>query len=799
MTDSAANENDDSPSELLESWEVVAAYVEPFLEAWESGQGPPLLEDYLPEEAQYRQDVLIELIKVDIDYRQQFAIGGNLVEDYCEVFPELRATEQSTTRGRVPTELIVEEYQIRKSAGDSVRIADYFDRFPNQRQELQDAFAFTTESIASSLESTASQAVQHADFDAGDHLDDFYILTKLGQGAFASVYLARQEAMQRLVALKVSADKGSEAQTLAQLDHPHIVRVYDQTRVTTKRLLLLYMQFAPGGTLHTLLARSRETSNKSGQLVCDVVRSSLAKSGVLSPEDVAIKVEIQSASWPELVCHYGIELAQALNYAHRHGVLHRDLKPANVLLDAYGSCKLADFNISFSSELEGQNAAASFGGSVAYMPPEQLLACHPIDPGRPEDLDERSDLFALGVVLWELATGSRPYDESELGSNWTNVLELMCKRRSDGPTVGEWPENDSVARALRETLQTCLQPNKSDRFSSAGELADVLALCREPRVASLLVARNSTANTLLSRWPVPAVMIATFVPNGVAAWFAWFYNYENLETSLADPAVMSMFQSVQATINGVAFPLAMAFLVWFALPVSSFLRADPAVEPRREDVGRRMLRLGIFAAILGVVEWGIAGMAYPVALHVLTEGLPVAEWGHFFFSHLLSGMIAAAYPFYLITTVAVAAFLPRWLTSRLRVRSERVTSGRDRFTQFENELVSTRGRGCPCSWNFCAIDADRTNKPSPCGGFESSQHDGCVRLCRRVSPSQPTAKRSGSIAVCVGLDGVKCIGGCLDHDESVVVVVIVCSATLDLRFLDGLCVKFDDTAEAQSR
>src|SRR5207248_8053885 len=204
-----------------------------------------------------------------------------------------------------------------------------------------------------------------------------------GKGAFGSVFLARQISMQRMVALKLSADKGNEPQTLATLEHPNIIRVYDQRTLPGQRVRLLYMQFAPGGTLAEVVKHVRATppATRNGSLLATAVNESLAKSGAGFSENAAWQRRMAVCPWPETVCRLGIQLANALDHAHRQGVLHRDVKPANVLLAADGSPKLADFNISFCSQLDGASPAAYFGGSLAYMSPEQIEACNPAHEG----------------------------------------------------------------------------------------------------------------------------------------------------------------------------------------------------------------------------------------------------------------------------------------------------------------------------------------------------------------------------------------------------------------------------------
>ncbi len=207
-------------------WDLLASHVEAFLEEWEANGYGPQLGDHLPKNApSQRPLVLIELIKVDLEYRHSNDGPALRLEDYAAEYPELISS------GCIPSELIHEEFHARTTAGETVEVSEYFERFPNQADDIRRVFH---------LEGTDGSAVTGADlceaYKPGDHIGDFYLMSALGTGAFGSVVLARQESMQRMVALKVSCDKGTEGQTLAQLDHPNIVRVYDQTRLPDDNL-----------------------------------------------------------------------------------------------------------------------------------------------------------------------------------------------------------------------------------------------------------------------------------------------------------------------------------------------------------------------------------------------------------------------------------------------------------------------------------------------------------------------------------------------------------------------------------
>src|SRR5262245_2286411 len=323
-------------------WAAVADRLAAVARAWEAG--PPELAAFVPNGAKViRHLTLVELIKYDLEQRLQRGLN-KLLEHYFADFPELVA-------GGPPCDLLYEDYHLRKRLGETVRPTDYYQRFPERAAELARLLGGTASTRSTSLYAIRAPA----DANPGDRLDEFDLLALLGEGQFAKVFLARQTSMQRLVALKVSAHRGAEAQTLAQLDHPHIVRVYDQRVLLDQEMLLVYMPYLAGGTLGGVLdhVRTVPASKRTGQTLLGAVDASLTRRGEIAPATSHARTVWAGRSWPATVCAIGAKLASALDYAHRQGVLHRDVKPANVLLSAEGEPLLADFNIGCCSKVEG--------------------------------------------------------------------------------------------------------------------------------------------------------------------------------------------------------------------------------------------------------------------------------------------------------------------------------------------------------------------------------------------------------------------------------------------------------------
>src|SRR4051794_1150302 len=239
----------------------------------------------------------------------------------------------------------------------------------------------------------------------GQTVNDFDLLEVLGAGSFARVFLARQVSLGRQVALKVSRNRGQEARTLAILEHDHIVRVFSEVVDRDRDLRLLCMQYVPGATLEKVIAAlcDRPPQQRGGRAVLDFLDAQVSAQTALDLGALRDREALAGMDHIEAGCWMGARLAEALAHAHGQGVLHRDIKPANVLVNRYGRPLLVDFNVAGGKFCEGRDS--QFGGTLAYMAPEHLDAFNPDDFTPPEAVEARSDVYGLGLVLYEWFTG----------------------------------------------------------------------------------------------------------------------------------------------------------------------------------------------------------------------------------------------------------------------------------------------------------------------------------------------------------------------------------------------------------
>jgi eukaryotic-like serine/threonine-protein kinase len=652
QTDSSATRND-AETGLT----VLERHLTGFLEAWEQDAAPPDLWAFLPADAAVRRLTLVELIKIDLEYRWRVHRFPKVLAEYCSEFPDL-------AKDGIPPDLVYEEFHIRHQSGDDVSPTEYLRAFPDQEAELACLLGLTHnyETTALHKERGLDRA---AKLEPGERVDDFELLARLGEGAFAQVFLARQVSMQRLLAVKVSADHGTEPQTLAQLDHDHIVRVYDQRSVADRGLRLLYMQYVAGGTLQSVVKQlqKRKPHEWTGRVLLHAVDDALESRGESRPVDSPLRGWLESAAWTETVCWIGSRLALALDYAHKRGVLHRDIKPANVLVAADGVPKLADFNISFSSKLAGVSPSTYFGGSLAYMSPEQLQASHPGHSRQPDELDGRSDLCSLGVLLWELLTGRRPFDDEKLDGPWSRTLDAMIDRRQRGPEVDGVILPPHCPRDLLGVLRKCLAPDPQDRWQTGSELAQQLELFRHPRAQNVLVPPEGSLRRRALPYAEAIVVCLTMAPHILAGLFNYFYNHDAIISSLDEPT-KQMFLRIVVAVNTIAYPTGLCVGFWRVRRIGKVMRVprDAGIDPGYlARMRAQALGLGHFVAMLGVALWGMAGIAYPLSIDLLGGELPRIAHLHFFASMVLCGLIAAAYPFFLVTAFGLRVIYPQLL------------------------------------------------------------------------------------------------------------------------------------------
>ena len=201
------------------------------------------------------------------------------------------------------------------------------------------------------------------------------LVEELGRGAFARVYLAEEQHLaDRPVALKVTRTGSREPQTLARLQHTHIVPVYSYRTEPATGLHLLCMPYLGRITLLQVLSRPEIQSVRSGADLLDLL-DRLQPPESVRIEPAASRVALEGRTYAQAIAWWGARMAEALQHAHDRGILHRDVKPSNVLVTGDGLPMLLDFNLAREPQVaDAEELPAGVGGTLAYMAPEHLEA-----------------------------------------------------------------------------------------------------------------------------------------------------------------------------------------------------------------------------------------------------------------------------------------------------------------------------------------------------------------------------------------------------------------------------------------
>jgi serine/threonine protein kinase/ligand-binding sensor domain-containing protein len=295
----------------------------------------------------------------------------------------------------------------------------------------------------------------------GMTLGAYRVIAQIGQGGMATVYRAYHAAMDRYVAIKVLpyqpvrseealARFQQEARTIAKLEHPHILPVYDYGQ--HEGITYFVMRLLDAGDLKTRIKAGAVSLNEVDRLFT--------------------------------------QIADALGYAHEHGVIHRDIKPSNVMIDARGDAFLTDFGIAKLVESNIQlTASGAITGTPAYMSPEQAQG---------EKIDQRSDIYALGIVLYEMLLGRVPFEAE-------TPLAVILKHITD-PLPLPTQLNPTIAPAIERVLLKALAKNKEERFATC---ADFLTAWKQAFAEAMSA---SAAGLTTPAAPLPPQTVTSITP-----------------------------------------------------------------------------------------------------------------------------------------------------------------------------------------------------------------------------------------------------------------------------------------------
>jgi len=469
---------------------------------------------------------------------------------------------------------------------------------------------------ASFLAAPAGKPKRPKELQPGDVIGDFWIIRKLGQGSIATVYLAEQTSLGRKVALKVAPNIGEEGRNMAPLEHDHIVRVFAEAVDTANNQRWTCMQFVAGLPLDQLIARIAALSpaERNGRAILKLLDESSAEPAMFDPAALQDRENLADLDYVDACLWIVSRLAQALDYAHRRGVLHLDVKPANILMSPYGRPLLTDFNVSQRGE-----GGPIKGGTLNYMSPEQSRGFS----DQHVRVDGRADVFSLGKLLKEML---------DLGT-------------------GNFVEIDRV-------LRKCTAENPAHRLNAA-ETIQYLESLLEQRCIERQLPTPGALTRFTQRHPTAAVLFFIFAPQLLGSAVNITYNFSRI-VALLTVQQQAAFQEFVIYYNLLLYPLCLV-IAWRNL--SPVFR--PMLHVPLEKKRKRVLQLPDWLNALCLLGWMPGSILFPAWIHWRTGSLSATVYGHFFISFTLSCLIAMTYSYLYTHYLMIRVFYPRlWTGTR---------------------------------------------------------------------------------------------------------------------------------------
>lgn len=313
----------------------------------------------------------------------------------------------------------------------------------------------------------------------------YEIVKEVGRGAMGVVYQAHDPQIDRMVALKVLREDRmvskdlvirflKEAKAIGRLSHPNIVTVYDVGH--DNDTIYIAMEFLEGTPLN----------------------ETVKENGLAHDKTVAL----------------GVQMAEAIDYAHNRGIIHRDIKPTNIIVTATEQVKITDFGIARIEDPSAtqQTQAGEILGTPVYMSPEQIM-------GKP--IDGRSDLYALGVILYELSTGTRPFK----GNNLAAIFRAITQDTPIDPAE----IRPSMSPALAQLILKSLSKNPEERFQTGRAMAQALKATVKTE-ETVLLAKVPAQKKSTRPWSAAAVVLLGIFAVGGFSYYFFAEKDRGLET-----------------------------------------------------------------------------------------------------------------------------------------------------------------------------------------------------------------------------------------------------------------------------
>lgn len=417
------------------------------------------------------------------------------IDDHCVVFEKrwqagdppsiesaIAGDIAKIERDALLAELIVLEIDYRRRRGETPTAKEYIERFPQDARAIEDVLNEGRKRSGAFEPPTLARL--------SELFPTLQIIELIGVGGMGAVYKARQEGLDRIVAIKILPEEFGhdvkfalrftrEARTLARLNHPNIVSVYEFGQVDDTYYFL--MEYVEGSTLRAVVA--------AGSLA--------------PPEALAI------------VPH----LCDALQYAHDQGVIHRDIKPENILMSVDGSVKIADFGLSRLLGSENQEdiltATNQVMGTPRYMAPEQFEGSHGVD--------HRADIYSLGVVIYEMLTGELPIGRFAAPSTKVRIdvrLDEVVLRTLENEPSRRYQQASQVksdVQSITSSDHVVLAPTIGLDANQVGSQAESTSLEQQELAGRLLLTRAQLMQSIqdslrpLMRWQVVQILIGVLL------------------------------------------------------------------------------------------------------------------------------------------------------------------------------------------------------------------------------------------------------------------------------------------------